>query len=84
MDTPFSHKEFAKQLDLPFELLSDFNKEVSAQYGVLADAGPYKGVSQRSVFIVGRDGRVAWTWKAERGLPDVDEVLEAARRVSAG
>ena len=80
VDSPHCHKAYAEREGIPFPLLSDFNKEVAAAYGVLTDLGPWKGVASRSVFVVGRDGNVSYAWHGAPGdLPDVERVLEAAR-----
>jgi peroxiredoxin len=80
VDSPYCHREFARQRDIPFPLLSDFNKDTAASYGVLTDLGPWRGVAGRSVFVVGRDGVVRDVWLGGPGdLPDVDLTLDAAR-----
>lgn len=80
VDSPFVTAHFRDIEDLPFLVLSDFNKEVSRAYGVLAEemAG-LKGVSKRSVFVIGSDGRVAHAWVSEdAGVePDYDAIREA-------
>ncbi len=67
VDSPFSLKEFASKNNLQFELLSDGDREISEKYGVL-----YKNflnlklsASKRSVFIIGRDGKVLYKWISE-------------------
>ena len=43
-----------------------------------------EGVSQRSVFLVDTGGTVRGAWAYETGeVPDVDELLAAARRLPA-
>lgn len=79
VDSPWANQRFAQDLDVPFALLSDFNKEASAAYGVLTDMGPFKGVSDRTAFVIAPDGTVAWNWKAPNPSvePPYDEI-EAA------
>ncbi len=80
VDTPFSQTEFSKSQGLNFELLSDFNKDVSAQYGVLYEQlGNFKGVSKRSVFVVDKQGTVKYSWVSEdpTNKPDLGEVTQA-------
>jgi peroxiredoxin len=69
VDSGFTLKNFKEQQGLNFELLSDFNKEVSTAYGSIYDSfiNYYKGVSKRSAFVVGTDGLVKYA-----------EVLESA------
>lgn len=61
VDSFFTLAEFKKANNLQFPLLSDFNKEVSASYGVLyQDYFGMKGVSKRSVFIVDQDATILY------------------------
>jgi peroxiredoxin len=58
-DTPFTLKEFARQQQLNFALLSDFNKEAIAAYGVVnPDMRGLKGIAKRAVFVIDTDGVV--------------------------
>jgi len=56
-DYVFSHHEWAKHHDLPFRLASDHRHEVARAYGSFNEAAGY---NRRTVFVVGRDGRVAY------------------------
>ena len=82
----FSHQAFAEQLGgIPFEMLSDFERKVVADWGVRRDdVEGYRGTAQRSVFIVDREGVIRWRWlrTPEKALPDPKEVLEAAKQVA--
>lgn len=61
VDSFFTLKEFKKANNLNFPLLSDFNKEVSSNYGVLyEDFFGMKGVSKRSAFIVNSEGLITY------------------------
>ncbi len=61
VDSFFTLKEFKKANNLNFPLLSDFNKEVSTNYGVLyEDFFGMKGVSKRSAFIVNGNGLITY------------------------
>jgi peroxiredoxin len=58
-DTPFTLKEFARQQNLNFPLLSDYNKDVVGKYGVAnPDMLGLKGISRRAVFVVDGAGIV--------------------------
>jgi peroxiredoxin len=39
-------------------------------------------VSERVVFVIGRDRRIAWTWQGEHPgvMPPLDEVMAAVAR----
>ncbi len=69
VDSLFTLEKFKEEQKLPFNLLSDFNKEVSASYGSLYEnfVLGMKGVSKRSAFVVDTEGTVQYT-----------EVLESA------
>ena len=66
VDSPFVTDKFRAIEKIPFPILSDFNKEVSRKYGVLHDdLMGLKGVSKRSAFVVGKDGKIAYEWVTE-------------------
>lgn len=80
VDSPFAQEAFAKANGLNFPLLSDFNKEASKAYDVLfADLLGLKGVSKRSAFVIGKDGKVAYAESSDdpKKLPNF-EALKAA------
>jgi len=57
VDSHYANNAFAERLSLSFPLLSDFHRKVSAAYGVLDEE---LGVSERAVFVVDRQGRIAY------------------------
>lgn len=66
VDSPFVTDKFRQMENIPFPILSDFNKEVSKKYGVLMeDLIGLKGVSKRSAFVIGKDGKIAYAWVSE-------------------
>ena len=69
VDSLFTLEKFKEEQKLPFNLLSDFNKEVSAAYGSLYEnfVLGMKGVSKRSAFVVDATGTIQYA-----------EVLESA------
>ena len=82
VDSPFVTRRFREELGLPFPLLSDFNHDVGAAYGVLyEDYFGLRGVARRAAFVVGPDGRITYAWVSERDdvLPDFASVREAVR-----
>lgn len=84
VDSPFVTRRFRQELGLPFPLLSDFNHDVGAAYGVLYEEYfGLRGVARRAALVVGTDGRIAYAWIGERDdvLPDFDAVREAVRAV---
>jgi len=79
-----AHTAFAEQLQLPFPLLSDLNREVVREYGVMYTRANrhregYYGVSKRAVFVVDQSGAVRYAWITDDSLqaPDVEEVVHA-------
>ena len=65
VDSSFSLRAFAQTYNLPFPLLSDFNKKVVRLYGVLHDpwvAFGYRGVAKRSVFLIDKKGILRYKW----------------------
>lgn len=62
VDSIFTLGRYKDDQGLNFPLLSDFNKEVSQQYGSFYDNFVFdmKGVSKRSAFVIDRDGIVRY------------------------
>ena len=53
VDSPFAQEAMAQKEGLNFPLISDFNKTVSKDYGVLyEDFIGFNGVSKRSAFVI--------------------------------
>jgi len=57
VDSWYANQEFARKLNLSFPLLSDFDHAATTAYGVLM---PEKRYSGRALFVVDKQGRVAW------------------------
>lgn len=75
VDSFFTLKEFKQSQNLNFQLLSDFNKEISIKYGVLyEDFFGMHGVSKRSAFVINKEGVVVHSQVLEdaSNLPDFD------------
>ncbi len=84
-DSPWTHIAWAQTLDLNFGLLSDWNGEATRGFGVAHAFREFGDVAERSAFLVDEGGVVRGAWRYESGvLPDIDELLEAARRLGAG
>jgi len=56
-DYMFSHHEWAKYHNLPFRLASDHDHAVAKKYGSYNEA---YGYNKRTVFVVGRGGKIAY------------------------
>ena len=86
-DTVFSHIGFQKAIGgLQFPLLADRwpYAAIAKEYGIFPPAKhqiPF--VNDRAVFIIDTNGKIAWSKVYDLGqLPDVDEVIEALRKIS--
>jgi peroxiredoxin len=80
VDSPFVTSRFRADENIPFPILSDFNRTVSRDWGVLYEEfRGLQGVSKRSAFVIGTDGKVAYAWVSEdAGVePDYAELLQA-------
>jgi glutaredoxin-dependent peroxiredoxin len=79
-DSPYTHVAWMQALDLNFPLLSDFNAEATQGFGVGFEFRGMRDVSERSAFLIDREGNVRGAWSYDTSeLPDFDELLEAAR-----
>lgn len=78
VDSPYTLGKFKAEQNLNFQLLSDFNKEVSPAYGAFYDHFmlDLKGVSKRAAFVVDKDGviRYAEVLDIAKDLPDFEAV----------
>ena len=83
VDSPFVTERFRSDQNIPFPILSDFNKEVASRYGVLhEDLKGLKGVAKRSAFVIGSDGKVVYRWVTED--PRVQVPFEEVKGALAG
>ncbi|GAA5520715.1 redoxin domain-containing protein [Aliifodinibius salicampi] len=80
IDSFFALKAFKRSENINFTLLSDFNKEVSARYGVLYDDYfGMKGVAKRSTFVIDREGLIQYKEVLEDSsdLPDFKSIQKS-------
>ena len=79
-DSPWTHIAWAQALDLNFPLLSDWNGDAVAGFGVAHEFNGLRGVAERTAFIVDAGATVRGAWRYDAGqVPDFDELLKAAR-----
>ena len=79
-DSPWTHIAWSQALDLNFPLLSDWNGDAVAAFGVGHEFNGMRDVAERTAFLVDADGTVRGAWRYETGaLPDFDELLRAAQ-----
>jgi glutaredoxin-dependent peroxiredoxin len=82
VDSHWSNTAFARSLRLDFPLLSDWNREASAAYGVLL---PDRGYSARASFLVDKQGLVLWREVSEstgriEDIPSLEAAIAALER----
>lgn len=75
-DDATAHAAFADEQDYPFDLLVDEDLTVARRYEAALDGA---ATPQRTVYIVGKDGRVLF---AERGAPSPADMLAVVRSAS--
>jgi peroxiredoxin len=83
VDSIWSHKAYAEKMGIKYSLLADFQPRgaMSDKYGVfLAD----KGITGRSIIIINKAGKVAWSKDYDIPVvPDLKEVAAALSQVKA-
>ena len=82
VDSPFVTARFREDLDIPFPILSDFNRTVSRQYDVLhEDLMGLQGVSKRACFVIDASGSIVYDWVSDDPgkMPDLDAVQNALK-----
>ncbi len=82
IDSPFANQRWREEMEIPFQVLSDFNREAATAFGVLVeDFFGLRGVAKRSVFVVDGAGVIRYSWASDDPsvLPPFDEVVRAVR-----
>jgi peroxiredoxin len=77
VDSKWAHKAFARERNLHFPLLADFEPKgaVGRKYGVYDDQ---KGVEQRALFVIDPHGMIQWSYGSPSGVnPGADGILNA-------
>ena len=78
-DSLESHSSFKAKLKFPFELLSDADERLCAQFGVIKLKNLYgkkvRGI-ERSTFVIDRDGALAREWRGVKVPGHAQEVLD--------
>jgi peroxiredoxin len=79
-DSPWTHVAWMQALDLDIPLLSDWNAEATKGFDVAFDYRGMQDVSERSAFLIDREGVVRGAWRYDTAeLPDFDVLLAAAQ-----
>ncbi len=83
VDSPFTLAKYKQEYNYQFELLSDFNKEVSMAYDCIYKEFVLglKGVSKRSAFVIDEDQNIVYAEVLEvaTDLPDFAAIAEAIK-----
>ena len=85
-DSIKSHENFAEKYQFPFPLLSDPDEAACKAFDVIKEKSlygrKYMGVD-RSTFLFDKSGKLAREWRSVKVKGHAEEVLEAARALSA-
>ncbi|HEX2090914.1 MAG TPA: peroxiredoxin [Longimicrobiaceae bacterium] len=89
VDSPYVLARFRAECGVDYPFLSDFNREAVNAFGVLRTdpVGPgLRNAADRAVFVIDRDGRVAYAWHSTNPglLPPFDEIRAALARLRVG
>ena len=87
VDSPWANAEFAKKYEIKFELLSDYNRDVSKAYDMIFNGlGGLEGYecSNRGVIVIDGEGLIKYKWIAENpGVePNYSEIIEKVKSLS--
>ena len=87
VDSPWANAEFAKKYEINFNLLSDYNRDVSKAYDMIFNGlGGLEGYecSNRGVLIIDEQGLIQYRWVAENpGVePNYSEIIEKVKSLS--
>ena len=86
VDSLYTLNKFREEYGYNFQLLSDFNKEVSRSYGALHEEFGLgmKGVSKRSAFIIDKNGIIRYKQILDNPgeMPDFQEVRETLATIN--
>ena len=84
VDGSWCHAAFSRDRRLHFPLLADFEPKgaVARLYGVYRER---EGCSERALFVIAADGRIAWSYVSPIGVnPGADGILDALEKLGTG
>jgi peroxiredoxin len=85
VDSPYAHRVWGRELELPFPLMGDLEHALLTAYDALGEPIELLGpLGRYNAYLIDRTGvvRAIWPQPAEGGLSPVDQVLAAAREVA--
>ncbi len=77
---------FVEEENIPYILLSDFDRQVSKAYGTLVDRiNGLTMVTCAGIFLIDTDGRIAYKWIHDENspVPDADEIVDLISELSS-
>jgi len=82
VDSPPTLAKFKEEQNLPFDLLSDFNREACVAYGAVHEVFPawgLKNVAKRAAFVINAEGKIQYAEVLESpgSLPDFEAINRA-------
>jgi len=87
MDLPFAQARWCGAAGIEnIKVCSDFrNKDFSTAYGTLLADGPLAGLSARVIFVIGKDGKIAYKQVVPEitAEPNYEEALNAAKETAS-
>ncbi|HID65470.1 MAG TPA: thiol peroxidase [Aquificaceae bacterium] len=84
MDLPFAQKRFCESFNIQnITIASDFRYRDMEKYGVLIGEGALKGILARAVFIVDKEGKIAYIQLVPEITqePNYDEVVNKVKEL---
>ena len=84
VDGIFSLSAFKQANQIQYPLLSDWEKKTIRAYGIVhPDLAGMKEVAKRSVFVLGKNGKVIFSWISDNPgvLPPFDEIRQVVEKV---
>ena len=76
-DSPFSHAEFRKKYNIPYDLLSDPTRKMVKAYGMWAGEEPYN-CSKRGTVVIDKNGKISFYQEVSMKEPRKVEDLAKA------
>ncbi len=82
VDSDESHRKFAKEYGVPFELVSDKNRDIAKRYGATGFLRDILGKTKRKTFVIDKAGRIAAILESELSASKhLDGVRDALKKL---
>ena len=82
MDSPFDNQKFAAEVGATFPLLSDWDRNVSKEYGLIEHRdiqGVPMTLGRRATFLIGKDGKIL-EMSVDNDAVDPTQIVTACER----